>query len=78
MMIEDIKKVIADVLQTEASEISDDSHLYDDLGVDSLMGLEILVMLEEEFGIEIEEEQLDQLITPIEIEKIIGSIVAVA
>jgi acyl carrier protein len=48
---EGLRKIFADVLDVDAAEVGDSAHFVDDLGVDSLMALEILVNLERTYGV---------------------------
>ena len=51
-----VKQVIAEELGLSVADIKDDSHLVDDLGADSLDEVELTMMLEDEFEIEIPDE----------------------
>lgn len=76
-----LKKVIdmvADVAECPMEIITPDSSLPNELGVDSLMGLEILVRVEREFGIKLGEEQILQMDTPAHIVSLIAGQTAVA
>ena len=54
--IEDrIKKVIADVLKTELSTITDNANFIFDLGADSMQSIELVAAFEEEFDVELDE-----------------------
>ena len=54
--IEDrIKKVIADVLKTEVSTITDNANFIFDLGADSMQSIELVAAFEEEFDVELDE-----------------------
>lgn len=57
MTIEKVKKVLADHLEMEVEEITEATTL-DELGVDSLDAVEIVMELEDEFGIEIESDEI--------------------
>jgi acyl carrier protein len=48
---EDLRAVIAAALETEPEEVGDDSDLMEDLGVDSLVQLEISVQVEHRYGV---------------------------
>ena len=58
-----IKKVVAKNLETDESRITPDSKFVDDLGADSLDQVELIMALEEEFGIEIPDEQAEKIQT---------------
>lgn len=55
-----VKQVIAEELGLSVADIKDDSHLVDDLGADSLNEVELTLMLEDEFEIEIPDEVASQ------------------
>ncbi len=54
-----IIKIVADQLNVDESEISSDSSFVDDLGADSLDTVELVMAFEEEFGIEIPDEDAE-------------------
>jgi acyl carrier protein len=58
-----IKEAIANVSDMSLEDIPDDASFQDDLGLDSLVLLEISVDIEMQFGIEVTEEELGQLHT---------------
>ena len=58
-----IKKTIAEQLGVDESEITPESHFIDDLGADSLDTVELVMQLEEEYGIEIPDEDAEKLQT---------------
>ena len=60
---ERVKKIIVDQLEVKAEEITMESSFDDDLGADSLAQIELVMALEEEFGIEIPDEEADKIRT---------------
>ena len=62
-MFEKIRKIIASELMIEENEISLSSNIKDDLGADSLALVDLVMALEEEFGLEIPDESLDAVKT---------------
>jgi acyl carrier protein len=58
-----IKAAIAKISDIEAADIADTASFKDDLGLDSLVLLEISVEIEMQFGLEVNEEDLKQLQT---------------
>ena len=62
-MLEKIKSMVADNLGVEESTITEASSFKDDLGADSLDIFALVMALEEEFGVEIPTEDLEQIAT---------------
>lgn len=60
---ERIKKIIADHLDIEESKIVLESSLSDDLGADSFDTVELIMALEEQFEIEISDEEAQEILT---------------
>ena len=57
----EIKRLVADVTETEPDEISDTASFAFDLDLDSLMALEVMVSLSKKYRIEIPEEEFAPL-----------------
>lgn len=55
---EKLKEIIAAQLRIDPSEIADDTDVVDDLGADSLDVVEILMVIEEEFGVTIPDDEV--------------------
>ena len=62
-MFETIKGIIVDTLQVDESEVKKTTVLKDDLGADSLDLFELAMALEDEYGLEIETEDLENIVT---------------
>ena len=60
---EKIKEIIIDKLGVEESKITMDAHFIDDLGADSLDTVELIMKMEEEFDIEIPDEDAEKIST---------------
>jgi acyl carrier protein len=58
-----VKEIIAEQLMVELEEITEDSTFVDDLGADSLDRVELIMEFEEEFGIEIPDEDAEKIST---------------
>lgn len=59
----EIKGLIAEIIEKDPSQINPESRFVEDLGVDSMMALEILVAIEKKYKIKIPEEKLPELKT---------------
>jgi acyl carrier protein len=60
--IDKIKDIITEHLELEPGELSDSSLLTEDHAADSLSRIDILAALEKEFGISIDQSDLDRMI----------------
>ncbi|MDR2164361.1 MAG: acyl carrier protein [Zoogloeaceae bacterium] len=56
-----VKKIVADQLGVNEADIKDESSFQDDLGADSLDAVELVMALEEEFGVEIPDEEAEKI-----------------
>ena len=63
MEFEKIKKIIAEVLNVDEDSITADSTFADDLGADSLDVFQIIMGVEEEFEIEIPQDEAEKIVT---------------
>ncbi len=63
MEFDKIKKIIAEVLNVDEEEITMDTTFVDDLGADSLDVFQIIMGIEEEFDIEIANEESEKIAT---------------
>jgi acyl carrier protein len=62
-MLDKIKEVVAEQLDCDIAEIKEDSKFIEDLGADSLDVVELVMALEEEFDIEIPDEDAEGILT---------------
>jgi len=60
---EKVKKIIEEQLMVDEGEITEDATFIDDLGADSLDVVEMIMELEDEFGIEIPDEDAEKITT---------------
>ena len=58
-----VKKIIAEQLGVEESQVTNEASFVDDLGADSLDTVELVMALEEEFEIEIPDEDAEKITT---------------
>ena len=68
MVFEKIKEIIIDELGIDESKVTMDARFREDLGADSLDAVEIIMQIEEEFGVEINEDVIQNM-------KVLGDIV---
>ena len=58
-----IKSIIAEQLGVKAEEVTPEASFIDDLGADSLDTVELIMALEEEFSVEIPDEDAEKMTT---------------
>lgn len=56
-----VKKIVVEQLGVEESKVTETASFIDDLGADSLDTVELVMALEEEFGIEIPDEDAEKI-----------------
>ena len=63
MELEKLQKIIAEVLNVDAQEVTMDTTFVEDLGADSLDIFQIIMGIEEEFDIQIEAEEAEHIVS---------------
>lgn len=58
-----VKKIVAEQLGVNESEVKNESSFVNDLGADSLDTVELVMALEEEFGVEIPDKEAEKITT---------------
>ncbi|MBI4536759.1 MAG: acyl carrier protein [candidate division NC10 bacterium] len=58
-----VKKIVVEQLDVEESSVTPEAKFIEDLGADSLDTVELVMALEEEFGIEIPDEEAEKIVT---------------
>ena len=62
-MLEKIQEMLAEALNLPVEKVTADAKIVDDLGADSLDVVELLSRLEDEYGVTIPDEEVENLIT---------------
>lgn len=62
-IFQELRSIIADQLGVKPEDVTMDSSFTDDLGADSLDIVELIMALEEEFGLEIPDEDAEKIVT---------------
>ena len=70
----DIRELVAEILESEPGEIESSAHFVKDLGMDSMMALEILAGIEKKYRIVIPEDTLPKFVNLDETTKIVKQI----
>ncbi len=63
MIFEKIKDILVDQLDVEEDKVTADASVIDDLGADSLDLVDLVMTIEEEFDVEISDDQVDVIKT---------------
>ena len=70
---EKVKHIIVEQLGVDEAEVKAEAHFVDDLGADSLDVVELVMALEEEFTLEISDEDAEKLTTVKQVIEYIGA-----
>ena len=62
-ILQQVCSIVSEQLSVESGEVKSDSHFQNDLGADSLDTVELVMALEEEFDIEIADEDAEKIST---------------
>lgn len=71
MVFEKVKNILVDQLDVEEEKVTMEASIVDDLGADSLDMVDLVMSLEEEFDVEIPDDQLENVKTVADIVKYI-------
>ena len=69
MVLEKVKAILAEQLDVEEDKITADTDLQEDLGADSLDVVDLLMSIEDEFEVEVPDEEIENI-------KTVGSLVS--
>lgn len=69
---EELREFVADILDVDTEDLTDDAHMAAELGVDSLKALEVMVGLERKYQIKISEEEVKDITTFEEIRDLVS------
>ncbi|AMW33128.1 acyl carrier protein [Fervidobacterium changbaicum] len=58
-----VAEIISEKLNVPIEDIEEDSHLIEDLGADSLDAFDLVMVFEDEFGIKLEDDEIEKLMT---------------
>jgi len=60
---EELRAVVADAIDVAVEQVTDTASFVEDLGVDSLLSLEVMVSIEQSYGVKLEESELQSLVS---------------
>ena len=63
MVLEKVREILCDQLDVEEEQVTLDASITDDLGADSLDVLEIIMGIEDEFGIQVPTDEAESIVT---------------
>ncbi len=69
MVLEKVKSILAEQFDVEEDKITADTDLQEDLGADSLDVVDLLMSIEDEFEVEVPDEEIENI-------KTVGSLVS--
>ena len=72
-MSEVVYKIINDILTDDVEKIKPEAKLIDDLGADSLTAVEIVMELEKELGVDIDDSEVEKIVTVQDVINIVES-----
>ena len=71
MVFENVQKIVADQLNVELEKVQMDTNFVEDLNADSLDQVELIMAVEDEFGIEVPDEVVQEIRTVGDIVKVL-------
>ncbi|MGN0500996.1 MAG: acyl carrier protein [Ruminococcus sp.] len=63
MVLEKVKAILAEQFDVEEDKVTADTDLQEDLGADSLDVVDLLMSIEDEFGVEVPDEEIENIKT---------------
>ena len=70
-MFEEIKKLFVECANVDEEEVRPEARLREDLGIDSIYAVELTLQLEEIYGVVIEYEEIEHLLTVNDLVKLV-------
>ena len=71
VMFEEIKKLFVECANVDEEEVRPEARLREDLGIDSIYAVELTLQLEEIYGVVIEYEEIEHLLTVDDLVKLV-------
>ena len=73
---EEVKKLVSEIAEISEEEVRDDARFAEDLGVDSMMALEIVASIEKKYKVVVPEEKIPTIRSPQSVYKLLEELVA--
>lgn len=73
-LLKEVRALVARVIKVPEDKIGPNANLFTDLGVDSLLGVEIFAALDKKYGIDVPEEKLRNVGTLGDIARLVGEL----
>lgn len=70
--LNELKTLVAEILEMEVTELTDTGHLINEHGADSMRTIEILDSIERTYQIEIPQEELPKMVSLVEIYNVVN------
>ena len=61
MVLEKVKAILAEQFDVEEDKVTADTDLQEDLGADSLDVVDLLMSIEDEFGVEVPDDEIENI-----------------
>jgi acyl carrier protein len=72
LMLDDLREIVADVLELEPEEVSDDGDFVKEYGADSLRAIEVLARIEKRYKIDIPQAELPNMQNLIQVHEVVA------
>ena len=70
----EVKELVSKIIKLPADQIDANANLFSDLGIDSLLGVEVFAALDRKYGINVPEEKLRNINTIIDIARLVDEL----
>ncbi|MFD0689946.1 acyl carrier protein [Actinomadura fibrosa] len=74
----ELRALVADALELPVADVTDDAEFVEELGVDSLMIMEIMVRVEQRYGVQVEDEEFTDVRTFVHVRDLLAGKLAAA
>lgn len=71
----EVRKILAEVAEIPEKKIKDDADFYEDIGIDSMQGLEIFASIEKKYKIRIPEEKMPVTRSVVKVSELVAALI---